>query len=102
MYMSQALAWICLALVASTTAYGLQRTAAAIMPSAGASDLVTSATLTRHVLIIAVDHVTGDRAQLDCDVPTNVTSDVIVVDASVFADVARVCDDDPNAFGVRP
>jgi hypothetical protein len=90
--MSQLLAWICLVLVASTTAYGLQLTATAITASAAAASQVSTATLTRRVLIIAVDPVTGDRAQLECHVPSyTFANDVVVVHAKCFSEIARVC-----------
>ena len=100
--MSQLLAWICLVLVASTTAYGLQRTAAAMVPSAAAAGQVTSATLTRRVLLVAVDPATGDRAQVECDAPSyRFASDVLLVDANDFPAVAQVCNV-ADARAVRP
>lgn len=100
--MSQVLAWICLVLVASTTAYGLQLTAAAMLPSVAEVDQVTSATFTRNVLIVAVNPVTGDRAQVECDAPPNsFASDVLIVNANDFPAVAQVCNH-PTASGVRP
>ena len=90
--MSQMLAWVCLVLVASTTAYGLQLTAAALVPSAAAANQVTPETPTRNVLIVAVDPVTGDRAQVECGVPSyNFASDMYLVDANDFPAVAREC-----------
>jgi hypothetical protein len=100
--MSQVLAWIGLVLVASTAAYGLQRTAAALVPSADAAPQTTSATWTRRVLLVAVDPVTGDRAHVECDMPSySFTSDVVLLDANDFPAVARVCNH-PTASGVRP
>lgn len=91
--MSRVLAWVCLVLLASTTAYGLQLTAAALVPSAAAANQVTSDTLTRNVLIVAVDPVTGDRAQVECGVPSySFASDMLLVDGRDFPTVARQCD----------
>lgn len=100
--MSQLLAWVCLVLVASTSAYGLQLTAAVLVPPAAAAGQVTSAPaaagqvtstkFTRRVLVFAVDPVTGDRAQVECDAPsTSFVSDVLIVDANDFPAVAQVC-----------
>lgn len=90
--MSRIFAWICLVLVASTTAYGLQLTAAAMVPSTDAAHRVTSATFTRRVLLVAVDPVTSDRAQVECDVPSySFTSDVVLLDANDFPAVAQRC-----------
>jgi hypothetical protein len=100
--MRQMLAWICLVLVASTTAYGLQRTAAAMVPSAAAAGQVPSTTVTRRVLIVAVDSVTGDRAQVECEAPSySFASDVLVVDANDVPAVAQVCTV-ADAPAVRP
>jgi hypothetical protein len=100
--MSQMLAWICLVLVASTMAYGLQLTAAAIVPSAAAADQLTPATFTRKVLIVVVDPVTGDRVQVECDAPANsFASDLFLVDANNFPAVAQVCVH-PTASGALP
>jgi hypothetical protein len=56
-------------------------------------DLAASTgTLTRHVVIAAVDPVTGDRAQIECDVPAaTFASDLVIVDANDFAAVTRAC-----------
>jgi hypothetical protein len=93
--MSRIFAWTCLALVASASAYGLQLTAAALAPSAASAQQVTSATLTRTELIVAVDPVTGDNKwQLECNVPVDsFASDVVLVDASGFPAVLQVCID---------
>jgi hypothetical protein len=100
--MSHVLAWICLVLVASTAAHALQLTAAAMVPSADAAHQVTSATLTRKVLLVAVDPVTGDRTQVECDVPSySFTRDVVLVDAKDFPAVAQTCNH-ATASGVRP
>jgi hypothetical protein len=89
--MSHLLAWFCLVLVASTSAYGIQLLAAAMTPAASPSH-ITSASLTRKVLIVAVDPVTGDRAQVECDAPsTTFTSNVVLVDPDDYAAVAREC-----------
>jgi hypothetical protein len=99
--MSQMLAWICLVLVASTTAYGLQLSVEALVPSAVAANQATTAKLTSKVLIVAVDPVTGDRAQADCDVPSNsFASDVLLVDASDFLVVSQRCSP-PSTSGAR-
>jgi hypothetical protein len=90
--MGRFLAWFCLVLVASTTAYGLQLIAAAIQPSAAAASQVTSATVAHHILIVAVDPVTGDRTQMECGAPTDsFASEVLLVDANDLPAVARVC-----------
>jgi hypothetical protein len=100
--MSQMLAWICLVLVASTTAYGLQLSVEKLVPSAVAANQVAPATFTRKVLIVAVDPVTGDREQAECDAPSNsFASDVLLVDASDFLAVIQSCSP-PSALGVRP
>jgi len=42
--------------------------------------------------IVAVNPVTGDRAQVECETPSNTfTTDVVLVDASDFPALARVC-----------
>jgi hypothetical protein len=90
--MSHRVAWICLVLVASTMAYGLQLTTAAIVPSAATADQLSSATLTRRVLIVVVDPITGDRANVECDAPANsFASDILIVDADNFPAVAQTC-----------
>ena len=90
--MSRALAWICLALLASTSAYGLHLTAVAMAPASDAAHQITSATVTRKVLLVAVDPVTGDRAQAECDVSyDDFTSDMFLVDASDFRALAQNC-----------
>ena len=100
--MSRLLAWICLVLAASTSAYGLQLTAAALVSPADAAGQVTSATaaagqitsttFTRRVLLVAVDPVTGDSEQVECDAPSySFASDVIFVYANDFPAVAQVC-----------
>jgi hypothetical protein len=92
---------ICLVLVASTAAYGLQLTAAALLPAAASADQLASAAGTRNVLIIAVDPVTGDRAQLECHAPSSAfASDVLLVDASDFLVVSQRCSP-PSTSGVR-
>jgi hypothetical protein len=89
---SRILALFCLLLVASTTPYGLQLTAAAMQPAAATVDEPGPATGTRTMLIVAVDPVTGDRAQLECQAPSSAFgSDVVVVDAEYFSEIARVC-----------
>jgi hypothetical protein len=82
---SQVLAWICL-----------------VLPAA-AADQITSATVTRRVLIVVVNPLTGDRAQLQCHVPSNAFArDVVRVEADEFLAVAQVCVDNPAAGGPRP
>ena len=100
--MRQMLAWICLVLVASTTAYGLQLSVEALVPSAVAAKQVATATSTSKVLIVAVDPVTGDRVQAECDAPSNsFASDVLLVDASDFLVVSQRCSSS-SALGLRP
>ena len=90
--MTQVLAWICLVLVACTAAYGLQLTAAAIVPPASADDRGASIQSMRKVLIVADDPVKGEAARVECDVPTSsYVSDVLLVDANDLRDVARAC-----------
>jgi len=92
--MNQMLAWICLVLIASTTAYGLQLTAAALVPSAAEAHQVISDTPTRNLLVVAVDPVTGGRAQVECNVPSySFASDTILVDSRDFPAVARECNE---------
>jgi hypothetical protein len=95
---SQILPWICLLVVASTTAYGLQLAAASMVPSTAAdqrggsyqaldSQVIreqrsallqpASASSTRMVLITGEDGTTGDRRQLECAT----TSDRLATDA---------------------
>jgi hypothetical protein len=124
----QVLPWIGLLIALSTSAYGLDRAAAAfgstapgvaesvagsdysitgaqvapIVPSVAGADQLTSGTVTRDVLIV-VDNPAGDRAQLRCHVPSNAfASNVVHVDADEFLAVAQVCADNPAAMGVRP
>jgi hypothetical protein len=99
--MSQVLAWICLVLVASAAAYGVQLAAAAMVPSHAAADQVTSATVARKLWIVAVDPVTGSRAQVECDGPSNTfATDLVLVDANDLAAVAQACNGD-DALAVR-
>lgn len=91
-HMSQILAWICLVVVASTTAYGLQVAADGMVPSAPAAAKVTRATITRRVLIIVVDPFTGDGVQVECEAPSDsFASDTLLVYANDFPVVAKVC-----------
>jgi hypothetical protein len=100
--MGQVLAWVRLLLVASTTAYGLQLSVEALVPSAAATTQVAPATFTRTVLIVAVDPATGDREQAECAVHSDsFSSDVLLVDASDFFVVSRACSR-MSASGVRP
>lgn len=81
-------------LVAGACAYGLQLTAVAIVPRADAADQheVTSATGTRQVSIVAIDPVTGDHTQVECDAPANsFASDIVLVDARAFRAIASAC-----------
>ena len=99
--MSHVLAWICVVLVASMSAYGLQLTAAAMVPSAAAAEPVTSTTSSRKVLIVAVDPVTGDREQVECDAPSySFASDLLLVEGNEYPADTHVC----TAFteAVRP
>jgi hypothetical protein len=90
--MSQFLAWIGLVLVASTTAYGVQLTGAAMLPTAAAASLPTADKSTRDVLIIAIDPVTGDRVQVECHAAASAfASDVVLVDAKDFPAAAQAC-----------
>jgi hypothetical protein len=99
--MSHPIAWFCLVLVACASAYGVQLTATAMKPSDSPS-LIPSATFTQKVLIAAIDPVTGDRAQVECDAPSNsFVSDVVLVDPKDFAAVARECSGD-DASAAHP
>jgi hypothetical protein len=90
--MGQVLAWVGLLLVASTTAYGLQLSVEALMPSVAAANQVAPMTFTRKVLIVAVDPVTGDREQAECTAHSDsFASDMLLVDASDFLVVSRAC-----------
>jgi hypothetical protein len=84
--MRRVLAWICLVLVTCTAAYGLQLTSAALVPLVAAADpsQVTSDSVTRTVLIVVVDPVTGGkRAEVECDVSAfTFASDVVQVDGN--------------------
>ena len=85
--LSQVLPWICLVMVASTAAYGLQLAGAAMIPSAAADQLdrsyqtlgghdisdqrgslvqASSTTSMRMVLITGEDAATGDSTQVEC------------------------------------
>jgi hypothetical protein len=86
-------AWSCLLVVASTAAYGLQLTVAGMVPSAAADTPATSVISTRSVLIVAIDPVTGARAQVECDAPANTfASEVVLVDGDDFPNVVRACE----------
>jgi len=92
--MTQVFMWICLVLVASTSAYGLQRTATDMLPPAAAADQnqVSSATVTRAVLIVADDPVTGAVTQVECDAPVNsFAGDMVLVDAKDLPGIASTC-----------
>jgi hypothetical protein len=91
--MSHVLAWICLVLVACTAAYGVQLMTTAIVPASSAeAEQVVSVTPTRTVSIVGVDPVTGDRAQMVCQVPANsFATDIVLVDAADFPAVVRAC-----------
>jgi hypothetical protein len=90
--MSQLHGWICLVLVAAATAYGVQLTVVALARPAATPDQATSATVTRKVLIVAVDEVTGNRTQMECDAPVNsFATDVLLVDANELPASARAC-----------
>jgi hypothetical protein len=124
----QVLPWIGLLVVLSTSAYGLDRAAAAfgstapaipesvtgsdysitgaqvapMVPSVAGSDQLTSGAVTHQVLIV-VDNPAGARTQLRCHVPSDAfRSNVVLVDADEFLAVAQACVDNPAAFGVRP
>jgi hypothetical protein len=89
--MGQLVAWISLVVVASTSAYALQLTAASMLPAAAPADQFAP-TVTGNILIVAVDPVTGDRAQLECHAPSGAfPSNVVVVEAMYFSEIARVC-----------
>jgi hypothetical protein len=90
--MRSVLAWMCLVMVASVVALGLQLTTAAILPTAAALDEVTSAMSTRKLLLVAVDALTDNPAQVECEVPANsIASDVLLVEAKDFPTVSRAC-----------
>jgi hypothetical protein len=65
-----------------------------VPPAAAAVDPVVSTAPTRQVLIVAVDPVTGDRAQVECHAPANsFASDVIMVEAADFPAAEQACVD---------
>jgi hypothetical protein len=85
---------MCLVLIASASAYGLQLVATAMVPSAALPDQyqVSSTIVTRRVLIVAVDPDAGDVTQVECDAPAySFAVDTIVVDAHDLAGTASVC-----------
>lgn len=112
--LSQALPWLCLLIVASTSAYGLQLTAASMVPSAvadqrdgssqaldghgigeprGAVLQAASASSTRTVLITGEDTITGDRMDVECTTTSDrVASDALLVELKDLGEiVAWVC-----------
>jgi hypothetical protein len=90
--MTRVLAWICLALVAFTTACGLQLAVAAMVPPAASTPQFNSAISIRKVLIVALDPVTGERTQMECDaLSSSFANDVVVVTAHDFPTVTQAC-----------
>lgn len=88
----RALSWAGLVLVASTSAYGLQLTAAALMSSEVSVNQVKPETIRRTVLVVAVDPDTGDHAQVECGMLLqNFSSEMLLVRAEDFPAVAREC-----------
>lgn len=93
--------WLCLVLVASTSAYGVQLAAAPIAPSTDhyvtqqhASALqATFRTPTVIVLIAGYDAATGDQMQVGCATTSDrVASDALLVKLKDFGTVAsQVC-----------
>jgi hypothetical protein len=112
--LSLVLPWICLLLVASACAYGVQLTAAVMVPSTPADRrdwshqallghnvteqraLLLHAALapsSRMVLITGYEATTGDQMQVECATDGyRVASDALLVDLNDFRDVAAaVC-----------
>jgi hypothetical protein len=108
------LPWICLLVVASTTAYGLQLGAAATVSSAAADQLdgsyqaldghgigeqrgallqAASTSSTGMILITGQDATTGDRMQMECITANDrIASDALLVELKDFpAIAAQVC-----------
>jgi hypothetical protein len=117
------LSWICLVVVASTTAHGLELAAAAMVPSIAADELDGSdQALDRHgireqrgalpqaahtsstgmVLITGQDATTGDRMQVECVTASDrIASDALMVDLKDLLGVAAQVCNVPNATAVR-
>ncbi len=111
-HLGQVLAWICLLVVASTTAYGLQLAAASIVPTVAdgqhngsyqgldGDDIreqraallqAASTSLARMVLITGLDATTGDRTQVEClTAGGGIASDALSVDLQDLPCVAAL------------
>jgi hypothetical protein len=113
-WVGQVLAWTSLLAVASTSAYGLQLTAAAMVPTAAAEQRTGSSLSARDadeirardraqvqaasaasattVLIIGEDAATGDHIQIECATSNSLASDMLLVDLKDLADfAAHIC-----------
>jgi hypothetical protein len=101
----QALPWLCLLTVVSTSAYELQGTAAAIAPTASAApdrdrpamnaavDAASVSSGRTVVLITGYDATTGDRMQVQCVTDSDrLASDALLVDLNELGHIAaKVC-----------
>jgi hypothetical protein len=95
---SRIVPWICLLLVASTGAHGLQLAAAATLPAAANDHLdvtlhASGTTSTHTVMITGLDEITGDRMQVDCVTTTDrIAIYTLVVELKNLGDIAaRLC-----------
>src|SRR5207247_2611655 len=122
--LSQVLPWICLLVVVSTTAYGLELVAASMVPPPATDRLggsyqtldghdtrdqrsallqAASMSSTRMVLITGEDATTGDRMQVECATTTDrFAEDALLVELKDFPDVASGICSVANAPAVRP
>jgi hypothetical protein len=122
--LSLVLSWICLVVVASTTAYGLELAAAAMVPSVAADELdrsdqapdshdirelrgallqAASTSSTGMVLITGQDATTGDRIQVECVTATDrIASDALLVELKDLPAVAAQVCNVANVLAVRP
>ena len=122
--LSLVLSWICLVVVASTTAYGLELAGAAMVPSVAADELdrgdqaldshdirelrgalpqPASTSSTGMVLITGQDAVTGERMQVECLTANDrIASDVLQVELKDLSAVAAQVCNVANVLAERP
>jgi hypothetical protein len=122
--LSLVLSWICLVVVASTTAYGLELAGAAMIPSVAADELdrgdqaldshdirelrgalpqAASASSTGMVLITGQDAVTGERMQVECVTANDrIASDMLQVELKDLSAVAAQVCNVANVLAERP
>jgi hypothetical protein len=118
------LSWICLVAVASTTAYGLELAAAAMVPSVATDELdgsnqaldghdirelrgalpqAASTSSTGMVLITGQDAAGGDRMQVECVTANDrIASDVLLVELKDLPAVAAQVCNVANVLAVGP